>query len=149
MNKAFVRESDSTAEYCPRCGTLGQPVVSETLDSHIPAAKRRAIADAACFCPSPQCEVAYFDSFHRVVLAADLGHPVYPKDLNAPICACFGLTCDDIEQDIEEGTVTRTKAALEKAKSPDAQCTRRAANGQPCVAYVQKYYLQCRNRHRT
>ena len=149
MNKAFVREPDSTAEYCPRCGTLGQPVVGETLDSHILTAKRRTIGDSACFCSSPQCDVAYFDSFHPVVLAADLEHPVYPKDLNAPICACFGLTCDDIEQDIEEGTVTRTKAALEKAKSPDARCTRMAANGQPCVAYVQKYYLQSRNRRGT
>ena len=149
MNKAFVREPDSTAEYCPRCGALGQPVTGKTLDTHVPASRRRAIGDSACFCPSPQCEVAYFDAFDRVVLAADLDHPVYPKSLDAPICACFGLTRDDIEQDIEEGTVVRTKALLEKAKSPDAQCACKAANGQPCIAYVQKYYMQCRNRRGT
>jgi len=149
MNKAFVREPDSTADYCPRCGSLGQPVASPTLDAHIQASRRRAIADSACFCPAAQCEVAYFDAFDRVVLAADLEHPVYPKNPDAPICACFGLTRDDIEQDIEDGKPTRTKAILEKAKSPDAQCVCKAANGQPCTAYVQKYYLQCLNRRTT
>jgi hypothetical protein len=37
----------------------------------------------------------------------------------------------------------RGKAAIEKAKSPDARCRKMAANGRPCIAYVQKYYLQC------
>jgi hypothetical protein len=88
--------------------------------------------------------VAYFDGFERVVLAADLQRPVYPKDPNAPICACFGLTRTEIEQDVREGVVTRIKAVLEKAKSPAARCTQLAANGRPCVALVQKYYMQCR-----
>ena len=43
-----------------------------------------------------------------------------------------------------EGVVTRVKAILEKAESPEARCSQMAANGQPCVAYVQKYYMQCR-----
>jgi hypothetical protein len=68
---------------------------------------------------------------------------VYPKDPTAPICACFGLTRDDIEADVREGAPTRTKAVLQKAKSPEARCMHTAANGRSCVAYVQKYYLQC------
>jgi hypothetical protein len=92
--------------------------------------------------------VAYFDSFERFVLATDLSRFVYPKDPNAPVCACFGLTRQDIEQDVEEGSVTRTRAAVEKAKSPAARCAQMAANGRPCVAYVQKYYMECRNRRR-
>jgi NAD(P)H-nitrite reductase large subunit len=88
--------------------------------------------------------VAYFDSFERVVLAADLKRPVYPKDPNAPICACFGLTRAEIEQDVREGAVTRTKAVLARAKCPEARCTQMAANGRPCVAFVQKYYMRCR-----
>ena len=36
------------------------------------------------------------------------------------------------------------KAVIEKAKSHEARCTQMAANGQSCVAYVQKYYMQCR-----
>ena len=44
--------------------------------------------------------------------------------------------------------MTRTKAVLEKAKSSEARCARMAANGEPCIAYVQKYYMDCRNRKR-
>ncbi len=88
--------------------------------------------------------MAYFDAFERLILAADLRQAVYPKDPAAPICTCFGLTRADIEQDVREGVVTRTKAVLEKAKSAAARCAETAANGHSCVAYVQKYYMQCR-----
>jgi hypothetical protein len=144
MNKAFVREPDQTADYCPRCGTKGEAVGSRTLAAYLSGEQRGRLADPANFCPSPQCPVAYFDGFERLVLATDLQRRAYPKDLGAPMCACFGLTRADIEQDVREGVVTRTKALLEKAKSPEARCAETAANGRPCVAYVQKYYLQCR-----
>jgi len=143
MNKAFLREPDRTADYCPYCGSKGDPVTAETLQTYLSQEQRKQIASSAAFCPSPQCKVAYFDAFERVVLARDLARPVYPKDPAAPICACFGLTEADVQQDIEEGAPTRTKAVLQKAQSPQACCNRTAANGRSCVAYVQKYYLQC------
>jgi hypothetical protein len=145
MNKAFVREPDQTADYCPRCGSQGQPVGSKTLATYLTEEQQDGLAEPASFCPSPQCPVAYFDSYERLVLAADLRRPAYPKDPTAPICACFGLGRGDIEQDVQEGVVTRTRAALERAKSPEARCTELAADGQPCAAHVQKYYMQCRN----
>jgi hypothetical protein len=145
MNKAFVREPDQTADYCPRCGSKGEPVGRETIRSYLPGGKTPAMADPANFCPSPQCNVVYFDSFERVLLSGDLARPVYPKDPAAPICACFGLTREDIEADVREGVVTRVRAIIEKAKSAEARCAQKAANGQPCVAYVQKYYMQCRS----
>ena len=102
------------------------------------------VTATANFCPSPRCEVAYFDAFERVVLAAELPRPVYPKDAAAPICACFGLTREDVERDVREGVVTRTRAAIEKAGSPSARCVEMAANGRSCVSYIQKCYMQCR-----
>ena len=144
MNKAFVREPDHFAEYCPRRGSKGEQVGRETIQSYLPAGKAPAVADPANFCPSPQCDVVYFDSFERVLLTGDLDRPVYPKEPEAPICACFGLTREDIEQDVREGVVTRVRAILEKAQSPEARCSQAAANGQSCAAYVQKYYMQCR-----
>ena len=147
MNKAFVREPDQIDEYCPRCGSKGQQVGWETIRSYLPEGRTPPVADPANFCPSPQCDVVYFDVFERVLLTGDLTKPVYPKDPDAPICACFGLTRHDIEQDVSEGVVTRVKAIIEKAKSPEACCSQKAANGQPCVAYVQKYYMQCRSSH--
>jgi hypothetical protein len=144
MNKAFVREPDQTAEYCPRCGSKGQQVGRDTVQAHLPGGKTPTVTDPANFCPSPNCDVVYFDAFERVIVAADLKEPVYPKDPDAPICACFGLTRQDIEADVREGVVTRVKAIIEKAKSSEARCSCMAANGQSCVAYVQKYYMQCR-----
>lgn len=143
MNKAFVREPDDTGEYCPRCGSKGEPVGSVTLQAHVPEAQWGRIAKAANFCPSAQCPVAYFDNFERVILAAELLRPVYPKDPEAPICACFGLTRAEIEEDARRGEVARVKTVLERARSPEARCVERAVNGRPCIAFVQKYYLQC------
>lgn len=110
----------------------------------MPDGKTPTVADPANFCPSPQCDVVYFDAFERVITTGDLAKPVYPKNPDAPICACFGLTRQDIEADVREGVVTRVKAILEKANSSEARCNQMAANGQPCSAYVQKYYMQCR-----
>ena len=143
MNKAFVREPDPTADYCPRCGSKGEPVGAVTLRGHLSDEQLGRIAEAADFCPSPDCPVAYFDSFERTVLAAELPQPVYPKDPQAPICACFGLLREEVEQDVWDGETARVKAAIEKAKSAAAGCLRAAANGRSCIPYVQKYYMQC------
>jgi hypothetical protein len=144
MNKAFVREPDQGGEFCPRCGTEGQPVSRDTVLAHLPAGHVPQLAVTANFCPQPQCEVGYFDMFERIILASEFEKPVYPKDPDAPICACFQFTRAEIDLDIDEGVVTRTRALLEKAKSGAAQCERLAANGRSCIAEVQRYYMQHR-----
>ena len=142
MNKAFVREPDQGIERCPRCGSPGEPVQQTTLAAHVPPQASSEIAQSANFCPFPNCDVVYFDMFERVILTAALDHPVYPKDPAAPICACFGLTEADIEQDVAEGAVTRTRAVVEKAKSSAARCAQASPSGQSCVAAVQRYYMK-------
>ncbi len=103
-----------------------------------------SIAVPGNFCPTPTCDVAYFVGFQRVVTTADLRHPVYPKDPQAPLCACFGLTRDDIEQDLAEGGVARTRACVLRAQSAEARCVECSATGHSCVADVQRYYMQHR-----
>ncbi len=148
MNKAFIREPDNTGDYCPRCGSVGEPVSGETLKSYLTDEQKRMVSEPASFCPSPKCKAVYFDSFERMVLTTDIERPVYPKDTTAPICACFGMTREDIERDVQEGVKTRVRAIIEKSKSPDACCRKTAANGKSCIGYVQKYYLQCLNGQR-
>ena len=144
MNKAFVRESDHDVRHCPFCGSLGQAVGRVTLDAWLKPESRGQIGESAMFCLQPQCEVAYFDSFERVVTIDKLTRPAYPKSADAPICGCFGLTCGDIEADVADGSVARTRAAVERAKSPDARCSVKSANGQSCVAEIQRYYFKCK-----
>ena len=144
MNKAFVREPEPGVERCPRCGAPGDAVGEATLAHHVNTTQLSEIAKSANFCSTATCEVAYFDSFERVVFVSALKHPVYPKDIQAPICPCFGFTCAEIEQDISERVVTRTKAAIEHAKSPAANCRTQSPRGESCVADVQRYYMQRR-----
>ena len=143
MNKAFVREPDSDGRvYCPRCGSLATPVNRVTLDHHVPQQFRARLADSAWFCEFATCDVGYFDQFERTVETDDLQTVVYPKHTDAPVCACFGFTLDDIEADVRDGAPTRIRELLKKSQSVDAQCQTLAANGQCCLQEVQRLYLR-------
>jgi len=144
MNKAFTKEPDAIDSRCPRCGSPGSPVYRETLEAHLAPDTLEHFTDSAFFCPFAKCPVIYFDLFDRVVEAPALRTPVYPKDSAAPLCACFGLSCDDVEQDLREGVVTRTRACIEKAKSPEAHCAINSPSGQSCIGEVQRYYMKRR-----
>ena len=56
----------------------------------------------------------------------ELRAPVYPKDVDAPICACFGFTIDEIEADAQDGTPTRIRELLAKSKSDACQLPARS-----------------------
>jgi hypothetical protein len=142
MNKAFVREADEGPSHCPECGTVGIPVLSVTLTAHLPEAVRLRIADTADFCSDSNCPVVYFDDFGSVVHRDVFSGPIAGKDLDAVLCPCFGLTREDVDADIAEGGVARTRAAVEKAQSPDARCQTCAPSGRSCLAAVQGYYYQ-------
>jgi hypothetical protein len=145
MNKAFVREPDDTGErHCPACGSLAIAVQGETWRLHVVDSAADGLAETAFFCPFPRCDVAYFDIFERTLKLDVLRHPVYPKDPQAPICACFGLTAEDVEADIAEGGVRRVRAIIDKAKTPAAHCHTAAASGQSCVGEVQRYFMKLR-----
>jgi hypothetical protein len=145
MNKAFIKEQDATEGRCPRCGSPGTVVFQETLRAHLAAEALQNLTESAFFCAQPRCSVVYFDLFDRVVEEAAVKTRVYPKNPAAPLCACFGLAPEDVEEDIREGTVTRTRACVEKAKSPDARCAVASPSGQSCVAEVQRYYMKLRS----
>jgi hypothetical protein len=146
MNKAFIREPDEVASRCPRCQSLGQPVGPQTLNAQLTPELRRHLAESASFCPDAQCDVVYFDDFSGIVSRSEFDHAIPVKDPEAPLCSCFGLTREDIEADIAEGTVTRTKAAILRAQSSESRCTTMAPNGRPCLTEVQGYYIRCKQR---
>jgi hypothetical protein len=147
MNKAFVREPEPDGRaYCPRCGALGLPVESGPLDTHIRAEHRTKMGDAAWYCGFARCDVAYFNLYDAVVLVDELHGPVYPHDPDAPICACFGLSYDDVEADVREGEPRRIRDLLGKIKSGAARCHALAADGRNCTSAVQELYLRLRSR---
>src|SRR5262245_60582196 len=137
MNKAFIKEPDDTGEgRCPRCGSLACAVGPATLEAQLSVEDRRGLAESAFFCPFARCDVAYFDMFERVVLANRLLRPAWPKDADAPVCGCFGLTAAEIEEDVRAGSVSRVREVVARAKSSLARCTTMSASGQCCVGQV-------------
>jgi hypothetical protein len=146
MNKAFVREPDDDGrQLCPRCGSSGVPVGAAALDTHIRPASRPKMLHDAWFCSFPRCNVAYFNQFDAIVTTDELLRPVYPKEPDAPICACFGLTYDDVAADLAEGAPTRVRQLLERAKSSEARCEALAADGRSCIGAVQELYMKLRS----
>ncbi|MFO0913899.1 MAG: hypothetical protein U0795_13150 [Pirellulales bacterium] len=145
MNKAFLREPDlDGATYCPRCGSLGTPVGTATMDAHCRPESRSRLQETAWFCPYQRCDVAYFNQLETVITVAELQQPIYPKDLDAPLCRCFGFTLDDLEADLQEGTPTRIRALLAKTQSPDARCLTASPDGQCCLREIQRLYMKRR-----
>lgn len=142
MNKAFVREPDSDDVRCPHCSAIGPPVDRTTVEALAQPSAVERLAPSANYCPTPTCEVVYFDAFERVITTDELKCAVYPKDPDAPICPCFNGTIDMIEQDLAEGTVIRTRKMVEQAKSAAAQCRVKSVTGHSCAAEVQRYYMR-------
>lgn len=145
MNKAFIKEDEAAGSgHCPRCEAAGIPVGKETLDAFVPAAARSDVAETGYFCPTHACDVVYFDDFDRVVERATIPQPVYPKDLDAPICGCFGFSNADIEEDIEEGTPRRVRELLARTETPEARCAIKNPSGQCCAFEVRRMYMKRR-----
>lgn len=142
MNKAFVRDPEQGEVLCPLCGAAGESVPETALATYLPPEVRQRLGNAVYFCSTPTCEAVYFDIVEDYAKVSELLLPCYPKDPDAPLCACFGLTRDDIEQDLAEGAPRRVREVVAKAKTPAADCSHRAASGRSCVGEVQKYYLR-------
>jgi len=147
MNKAFVREPEFDGRaFCPQCGALGVEVSAAPMDTHIATEFRSRMSDAAWFCSFARCDVAYFDLFDSIVSVAELKGPVYPKDLDEPLCRCFGFRVEDIEDDLQEGSPSRIRELLAKSKSPEARCDSLAVDGQCCIREVQRLYISMRDK---
>ena len=145
MNKAFCKEPDDTRPpRCPRCGAEGARVESATLAAHADAAAAEGLGEPAYYCGTDACDVAYFDLLERSIPAALARGLPWPKDPSGPLCACHGLTADDVDADIAEGSPTRVREVVRKAGLPDAACATRSADGRACVARIQRHYVRRR-----
>ncbi len=146
MNKAFMREPDADVRVCcPRCGSPGTEVTAGPLNTHIRPESRSKLQDIAWYCSLVTCPVAYFNQFEAVVEIAELKSPIYPYDIDAPLCACFGMGYDDVEDDVDDGEPLRIRELLRRSQTPDAQCQTLAADGQCCMKEIQKLYFKLRS----
>ncbi len=146
MNKAFVREPDADARVtCPRCGSVGTTVGNGPIELYVPAPLQDQMKNAAWCCSNAACEVVYYNMFEQTVRAVELLTPVYPYDSNAPICACFGFTLQDVEDDADESQPLRIRALLARSHSPEACCQAVAVDGRCCLREVQRLYMKLKS----
>lgn len=143
VNKAFCREPDSPEPpRCPRCGGVGVQVTPETLAAH--TGPDESLAEPAFFCGTETCEVAYFDLLERSIPASQARGLFWPKDPAAPLCACHGLSPDDVDAAVESGDLARLREVVRSATAADARCGTLAADGRPCAARVQRLFVRRR-----
>ena len=118
--------------------------MAEGLKAFVQQAARGDLGDDAWFCGFERCEVAYFNLFESTVATDQLLRSVYPMDLHAPICGCFGLQMSDIEEDVAEGHPSRLRELSERSRSDEARCQSAAADGRCCMQEAQRIYFRLR-----
>lgn len=145
MNKAFVREPEPAEPRCPTpdgCDALGVSVTRKTLVAQLGEETAQRLAEPAYYCASSSCDVAYFDGWGLWIPRSALRRPIYPKSPSAPVCACFGVTADDIRADAEAGCKDRVKDLLLRAASAEARCETESPCGRSCAAEVRRLFLR-------
>jgi hypothetical protein len=145
MNKAFIKEvEDRIDRDCPVCGSLGVSVLDQTVDAHLTADDRVQLGQTVYYCPSPTCDVSYFDLHGKFLTASRILDPAFPKNSAAPLCRCFNFTWNDLQADLNDGGVRRVRELLQKSESTAANCTLTMPDGRCCIAEVQKTFLRLR-----
>lgn len=144
MNKAFVKEPEAGEPRCPSCGGPGPSVGQETLAAWLCDAPRTTLPKGGYFCSNPGCDVAYFDAWEATVPVDRLRAPCWPKDPEAPVCGCFGLLAETIEEEAAVNEVALIREHLARAESDDAACATKSPTGRSCVAEVRRLFIQHR-----
>lgn len=137
-----MKEGEAPDPRCPSCQSPGEAVGIVTLDAQLSPDDRKAIGDRAFYCPSPSCPTAYFSAWDAVVPLSRLRSRSWPKDPDAPLCPCFGLTVADIVNDARAGRKNRVLEIREEADAPDARCPSLAPDGKSCSAQVMRLFRE-------
>ena len=149
MSRAFIKEPETTGPTCPPlvgCGGTGVVVSRATLLARLPPEVAARFGDGAFFCPSPTCEVAYFDDRRERALRSELLAPAWPKHVGAPLCACFALAEDVFDDYGARADKAAMRAFLERAGSGEARCAIRAADGRCCATAARRVFLRALER---
>ena len=145
MSKAFTRDPDPQEPRCPLpagCGSTGMPVGRKTLLAQLPESLARAFSESAYYCANPRCKVAYFDAWGTLAPASALRRTSYPKDPEAPLCSCFGITAEQIRDEAKAGRKDLVRDLVARSASAEARCETEAPCGISCVVEARRVFLR-------
>lgn len=141
MSRAFVKEQDAPDPRCPGCGGRGVSVPATAVRARTTTDRSRALDGDARFCEDAGCDTAYFDGFGTAIQIGELTHPAWPKDGDAPVCACFGITEGQVEACAEAGDKGQMKTWIDRIHGPERRCTTAAADGRSCEAALRRIFM--------
>lgn len=125
---------------CPATGTPGISVDVQTVKALLTtAALQRVEAEAYWFCPSPDCEVVYFNQRRQTFTTDDLRVGVWQKQRpgNRTICYCFGENESDICAEIAlEGRSLAAERVRAHIQAGRCACEIRNPRGTCCLGDV-------------
>ena len=145
MSRAFVKEAETPGPTCPAprgCGGTGVPVSHVTLQARLQPAAAARFTGETFFCPDPACVVAYFDARGELATRDEMLAPATPKSPSAPLCACFGVPRETIEDFGRRGDNAAMKAFLKRAAASVARCERTTADGRSCATEARRVFLR-------
>lgn len=145
MNKAFIKEDDDKEPRCPApegCGGPGIVVPPETAAAQAPGTLLASFSREVLYCANPGCPTAYFDPWGASIPVTALTSVPYPKDPSAPLCACFGISPEDIIDDAERKDPSRIRDLIAKAEGPLASCATKTPDGQCCLPEARKLFMR-------
>jgi len=137
-----MKEPEPEEPRCPGCKGLGEPVGEPTLEAHLAADVRAPLGPSAFYCADPGCATAYFNGWGSSVPREKLTSTAYPKDPDAPVCSCFGLTAAEVVADARDGRKDRIKSVLERSEGPEARCVAKSPDGRCCRPLVSRLFRE-------
>lgn len=131
----------SRQRICPNNGTKGNPVELVTLKSLLIGAALEKLDPQSTytFCPSSDCSVVYFSNTGQTFTTVDLNVPVFQKnfDEQIPACYCFDWSRQRIREEIEQtGTSTVVASITTHIKAKRCGCEVNNPQGACCLANV-------------
>lgn len=125
---------------CPRSAHLGRPVPFSTVRRLVkgvgPAGFFFTTSTEWYFCPSPQCEVIWFDEIGTCFLREHLRVRVGLKETAPPrpICYCLGYTIEMVtEEFVRTGRSSILAEVMRAIGSGRAACLLKNPCGGPCA----------------
>lgn len=146
-DKCRSRNGDQKAAQCPCCKSEGKKVMAKTVLSIIKCCPKGFMKREYYFlCPSPNCEVLYYDSsYESIAKKSDSTIRVGFKEREGPhsICYCFGHTAESIANEIQSTGATKVIDSIKKeVKAGRCACDVKNPKGSCCMGDVARVVNQ-------
>ena len=138
--------AEAQALRCPSCAVKGGHVETVTLQALVrPELRGRITAGSYRFCDTLSCDTVYYDengshTFSKPDLTVRVG--VKETDAPRPICYCFDLTIEEIEDEIRRTGQSTVLDDIKTRMKAGCWCETKSPQGACCLGTVSKYVKQ-------